>query len=46
MHGIGGLDAVAIGGGNEHLSRARIVEVAQKARIRFSDGSMSVEEPQ
>lgn len=36
MLGIGGLDAVAIGG-VEHLSRARIVEAAQNARICFSE---------
>jgi hypothetical protein len=37
MLGIRGPDAVAIGLGVEHLSRARIVEAAQNARICFSE---------
>jgi hypothetical protein len=37
MLGIGGVDVVAVGGGVEYLTRARIVEAAQNGRICFSE---------
>jgi hypothetical protein len=37
MLGIGGVDVVAVGGGVEHLTRARIVEAAQDGRLCSSE---------